>query len=96
MSVVAKFAKQTADLDVFTGRDGFSKATYAPTRKIKVRREAAEGVRHSATGTDVGVETYYLTEAIVTTNDKIDGHPVRRVKEITSAKGVRLGVEVWV
>ena len=96
MSVIKKFARQSATLETYTGRDGFGKATYAPARRIKVRREAASGVRRSATGTDVDVETYYITEATVTIRDKIDGKAIRRIREVTNAKGNVDGVELWV
>jgi hypothetical protein len=42
------------------------------------------------------VETKYLTEAVVSLQDKVDGTSVRRVEEIIDFDGTRLGCEVAV
>lgn len=95
MSIVSGFTNQKAMLQTYAGRDGFGKATYNSPRTIRVRKEPAQGVRISATGTDVAVETSYLTEETVTTQDRIDGVNVRRVADIIGMGGERLGCEVW-
>lgn len=96
MSLVGGFANQKATHQPRTGRDGFNRPTYGSPRTIKVRKEPDRGVKRSAMGTDVAVESYYLTEAVVNVEDKLDGVVVRRVKEIVDMGGIRLGCEVWV
>lgn len=96
MSLISGFANQQATHEAYTGKDGFNKPTYAVPATIKVRKEPAKGVRKSATGTDVAVETYYLTEATVSLQDRLDGTSVRRVRDVVSKGGVRLGCEVWI
>jgi hypothetical protein len=96
MGLVAGFTHQTASHEAYSGRDNFGKPTFAPVQQIRVRREPAKGVSRSATGTDVAVETYYLTEALVSVQDRLDGTSVRRVKTIVDFDGFAIGTEVWV
>jgi hypothetical protein len=96
VSLISGFANQQATHEAYAGKDGFGKPTYSAAVTIRVRKEPSRGVRRSATGTDVAVETYYLTEAVVNLQDRIDGTSVRRVRDVVSKGGVRLGCEVWV
>ncbi len=96
MSLISGFARQEATLERKTGNDGFGKPTYSAPETIKVRKDPGKGVRRSSTGTDVAVETTYLTEATVSVQDKLDGSEVRRVEEIIAKNGVRLGCEAAV
>lgn len=96
MSLIKGFTNQQASLQAYTGKDGFGKPTYATAKTIKVRKERAEGVTRSATGTDVVVETYYLTEVSLRLQDKLDGVAVRRVRDVIDKSGVKLGCEAWV
>lgn len=93
MSLISSFSKQTATHERYTGKDGFGKPAYAVPVIIKVRKDPAKGVKRSATGTDVAVETEYLSEAVVSVQDKVDGSVVRRSAEIIWTNGRRLGCE---
>lgn len=96
MSLVAGFANQTARLEKRTGKDGFNKPVYSAPRTIRVRKEPAKGVTRSSAGTDVATESYYLTESPVAVEDRLDGFPVRRVKDVVSKGGKTIGFEVWI
>lgn len=93
MSLIGSFSKQTAEHRPYAGRDGYGKPSYGPARTIRVRKDPAAGVRRSETGTDVAVETEYLTEEAVALHDDVDGKTVRRVVEIHGKNGKRLGCE---
>jgi hypothetical protein len=95
VSLISGFTNQTAKHEVRTGKDGFNRPVYGAVRTIKVRREPASGVIRSATGTDVAVESHYITEAVVAVEDRIDGSPVRRVSELINKGGAREGFEAW-
>lgn len=87
MSLLTEMAHQTATIERYSGKDGFGKPTYAAPATILVRKDPARGVRRSATGTDVQVETRYMTEATVTLQDRVDGYSVRRVEEKNDIDG---------
>ncbi len=93
MSLISSFSKQTATHEVYTGKDGYGKPAFAGVVTIKVRKDPAKGVKRSATGTDVAVETEYLSEAVVSVQDRVDGAYVRRSAEIIGKNGRRLGCE---
>lgn len=96
MSLAARYTNQTARLEAYKGKDGFGKPTYSVAHTIKVRREPSKGVVRSPTGTDVGVETHYVTEANLTIQDKLDGLTIRRIETIVSFAGHTLHYEAWV
>jgi hypothetical protein len=93
MSVITGFTNQTAQLQRYTGKDGFNKPTYAAAETIKVRRDGAWGKERTAVGTEIDAESEYMTEATVSVQDKVDGIPIKGVVEITGKNGVLLGYE---
>lgn len=97
MSLIGSFSKQTATLERATGGyDDEGQPAHGTQETIKVRKEPASGVKRSATGADVDVETVYMTEAVISVQDRLDGLPVRRVSEIIDKGGKRLGCEAFV
>ncbi len=97
MSLIGSFSRQTATLERATGGyDNESQPAYGASETIKVRKEPASGVKRSTTGADVDVETVYMTEAVVSVQDRLDGQSVRRVSEIIDKAGKRLGCEAFV
>lgn len=95
MSLISGFANQAVTLQSYTGKDGFGKPTYGSARTIMARKEPDRGVVRSATGTDVPVNTYYLTEETIDLQDKLDGVPIRRIREVIGKGGQLLGYEAW-
>lgn len=91
MSLISSFSKQTATHEVYMGKDGYGKPAFASVATIKVRKDSAKGVKRSATGTDVAVETEYLSEAVVSVQDRVDGSAVRRSEELRLINGRLLG-----
>lgn len=97
MSLIGSFSKQAAVLERATGGyDSEGQPAVGAPETIKVRKEPASGVKRSATGADVDVETVYMTEAAVSVQDRVDGSEVRRVEEIVDKAGKRLGCEFYV
>lgn len=97
MSLIGSFSKQSATLERAGGvYDDEGQPLPGETETIRCRKEPAAGKKRTATGEDVDVETVYMTEAVVTVEDKLDGHTVRRVEEIIDKAGKRLGCEAFV
>lgn len=95
MSLVAGFCNQSAILQRKTGRNVDNEPTYSDPAEISARVEPAEGLRRSATGDLIDVETYVLTETGVAVGDCIDGEEVRRVQSIIGKSGQTLGYEAY-
>lgn len=74
--------------------DGFGQPLYAAPANMRALYLQKEGVRRSATGDDVEVESYALTDAPVSLGDKIEGSDVRRVEPIVR-KGKVIGRECY-
>jgi hypothetical protein len=97
LSLIGSFSKQTAVLERATGGyDVEAQPAYDAPETIRVRKEPASGVRRSATGQDVDVETVYMTETVIALQDRVDGSEVRRVEDIVDKGGKRLGCEFYV
>ena len=103
MSLIGSFSKQTAvleraaaDADGNPRYDDEGQPLAGVAETIRVRKEPAAGVKRSATGADVDVETVYMAEAAVGVGDRLDGLAVRRVEDIIDKGGKRLGCEAFV
>lgn len=74
--------------------DAFGQPLYDPPASMRALYLQKEGVRRSATGDDVEVESYALTDAPVALGDRIEGSDVRRVEPIVR-KGRVIGRECY-
>lgn len=74
--------------------DGFGQPLYAAPADMRALYLQREGVRRSATGDDVEVESYVLTDAAVLLGDRIEGSDVRRVEPVVR-KGKTIGRECY-
>lgn len=91
---LSKHQKQTVTIERRTGTNGFGEPIYEAPARIRALYMPREGVRRSATGDDVEVESYVLTEAPVSLGDRIEGSDVRRLEPIVR-KGQTIGRECY-
>lgn len=95
MTLVGGFSQQTVNLERKSGTNAYGETTYSAPVRIKARYEPSSGMRRSAMGVDIEVESYILTETEIRLGDLIEGSEVRRVEPIIAKNGKTLGYEAY-
>lgn len=95
MTLVSSFSAQEITLERKEGGNFYGETSYADPVTIRARYEPNSGMRRSATGVDVEVESYVLTETEIKLGDLIEGSEVRRVEPVIAKNGKTLGYEAY-
>lgn len=92
---VSGFLNQVVSLERKTGQNEYGESTFGSAESIKARYDPNYGLRRTAMGVEIAVESYVLTEEPIALGDLIEGSEVRRVEPTVDISGETIAYEAY-